>query len=419
MSRSKTSLRLLSWLLFAAAGAHCSAGGAPGSAGVVGDGSGNGAPVLPPGNSVPPAEGANDPAFLIGDPGDAIDSNGNPINIGSEAACDGVDENQNGIVDDVDKGKDGLCDCLHIGFLGALASDAGNKTGAFETWLEERSDIPVTHIAARDPLTAESLAGLQVLVIGNLSERANGAGYSAAEVEVLRHWIETDAGGVISLAGYTAREGDVVPTVALLAPTGLGYDYKGRGPGVLGIGAPPVIVRGIVSPNHPTMDGIHALGVYNAYPVTGDGEVIVSDGAFNLAMAKTFGAGHVFAFSDEWVTQDALWSPMLNRPLTPCQQGCNQCKNQCASCDQQCTACLAQPCQGGQVVPDGGTCVRGCDQGCSSCSTNCQSCEQVCGACSALEQQDQLDIPRFWLNVIRWLTPANECQVPVPPTVVF
>src|SRR4051812_41188923 len=119
MRRSKTSVRLLSWLLFAA-GLHCSAGGAPGSVGVAGDGSGNAAPVVPPGG-VPPAAGAKDPAFLIGDQGDAIDANGNPINIGSEAACDGVDENDNGIIDDVDKGKDGLCDCLHIGFLGGLA----------------------------------------------------------------------------------------------------------------------------------------------------------------------------------------------------------------------------------------------------------------------------------------------------------
>jgi hypothetical protein len=362
--------------------------------------------------------GTGEPGFLIGD-GPIIGSNGNPIDIGSELACDGVDENANGIVDDVDKGRDGLCDCLRIGFLGALASDAGNRTGAFEAWLEERSDVPVTHIGARDVLTPALLEGLQVLVIGNLAERSAAGGYSAAEVDALRQWIEVDAGGVISLAGYTSREADIAPTVALLAPMGLGYDYQGRGPGVLGVGAPPVIARGILAPEHPTMDGITALGVYNAYPVIGDGEVIVSEGALTLAMAKTFGAGNVFAFSDEWVTQDALWYPMQDRPLTPCQQSCNQCNTQCTSCDQQCTACQNQPCQGGQPVADGGVCARGCDQGCTSCTTNCQSCEAVCDACSVTEQQDQLDIPRFWLNVLRWLTPANECQVPAPPAIVF
>jgi hypothetical protein len=126
----------------------------------------------------------------------------------------------------------------------------------------------------------------------------------------------------------------------------------------------------------------------------------------------------VYAFADEWITQDLLWSP-ITRPQTPCQQSCTQCKNQCANCDTQCANCQLQPCQGGQPAPDGGTCARGCDQSCTQCTNNCQTCEQACTACSALEQDDTLDIPRFWLNVIRWLTPANECQVPVPDVIVY
>jgi hypothetical protein len=405
-------------LLLAQAGAGCSAGGAGGNEVGVQPGAGPGT-IAPGGGNADGSLGGQDPGFLIGDGTQAVDPNGNPLNIGSEVACDGVDENQNGVVDDVDKGRDGLCDCLRIGFLGDFASDAGNRTGAFEAWLEERSDVPVTHIGAGDTLTPELLRDLQVIVVGNLSQRANGAGYSEAEVEAVHQWIEVEAGGLMTLAGYTAREADIVPTVALLAPTGLSYDYMGRGPGVLGMGAPPVITRGIVAADHPTLEGLTAMGVYNAYPVLGDGQVLIREGNFNLAMAKTLGAGNVFAFSDEWITQDALWYPMMNRPLTPCQQTCNQCNMQCASCDQQCTACEAQPCQGGAQPPDGGTCPRGCDQACQGCSGNCQTCEQACSACSALEQMDTLDIPRFWLNVLRWLTPANECQVPVPPSIVF
>jgi hypothetical protein len=396
----------------------CSAGGAgAGSVGV--GGSAGGSPTLPPPGSNDGTPSGTAQGVLIGDGTPAIDSNGNPLNIGTEAACDGVDDNGNGIVDDVDKGKDGLCDCLRIGFLGDFASDAGNRTGAFESWLEARSDIPVTHIGARDALTPELLEGLQVVVIGNLSQRANGTPYSPAEIDALHQWVEVGAGGLMSLAGYTARENDIVPTVALLGPTGLSYDYMGRGPGVMGTGAPPMLTRGIVTTNHPTLAGITAMGIYNAYPVVGDGEVLIREGNFNLAMAKTLGAGNVFAFSDEWITQDALWAPMLNRPLTPCQQSCNQCNTQCDSCDQQCVACQQQPCQGGQQVPDGGTCARGCDQACQACSGNCQTCESACTACSALEQDDKLDIPRFWLNVLRWLTPANECQVPLPLEIVF
>lgn len=412
--------RLLSIALAGGAlalGAGCSAGGGSSGAQLAGPAAG-GAPTLPRSGSGDPTLDGSGSGFLIGD-GSQVDANGNPVNIGTEIACDGIDENQNGVIDDVDKGKDGLCDCLRIGFLGNFASDAGNRTGAFESWLEERSDVPVTHLGARDTLSPELLRDLQVIVIGNLAERANGPAYTPAEVDAVRQWVEVDAGGLMSLAGYTAREQDLVPTVSLMAPTGLSYDYMGRGPGVMGTGAPPVLTRGIVAADHPALAGIDVMGVYNAYPVLGDGQVLIREGNFNLAMAKALGAGNVFAFSDEWITQDALWYPMMNRPLTPCQQSCNQCNMQCASCDAQCAACQQQPCQGGQQAPDGGTCARGCDQACQACSGSCQTCEAACTACSALEPMGELDVPRFWLNVLRWLTPANECQVPVPLEIVF
>ncbi|MEO8178931.1 MAG: hypothetical protein ABI895_08870 [Deltaproteobacteria bacterium] len=417
MRRSSVVAASLLVLSFLAALQSCSAGGSPkDGTGVTQDQPGQG-PKLPN-----PITGGGSPAadpFMIDDQS-LVDANGKPRNVGSESACDGLDENMNGITDDVDKGKDGLCDCLHIGFLGELASDAGNNTGAFESWLNARSDVAVRHLGARDTITPEALADLQVLVVGNLRQRGN-AGFSAAELEAFRQWIDS-GGGVMTLAGYTANANDMVPTVALLQPTGLGYQYQGLGAGVLGVvmnGPPPVIVHGIVAPDHPTMEGITALGVFNAYPVTGDGTVIVREGTYNLAMAKELGGGHVYAFSDEWITQDVLWRP-LARPQTPCQQSCTECANQCANCDTQCANCQMQPCEGGQqAATDGGVCRRGCDQSCTQCGTNCQTCEQACTACSALEQNDTLDIPRFWLNVIRWLTPANECQVPVPDRIVY
>jgi len=405
-------------LSFLAALQSCSAGGsAADGAGVTKDPPGEG-PKLPTNGTGSGTPSADNP-FMIDDRS-LVDENGKPRNVGTEALCDGLDENMNGIIDDVDKGKDGLCDCLHIGFLGELASDAGNKTGAFESWLNARSDVPVKHVGARDTLTPEVLADLQVLVIGNLRQRGT-AGYSAAELDAFRQWIEA-GGGVISLAGYTANANDMLPTVQLLAPTGLSYQYQGLGAGVLGVvmnGPPPVIVHGIVVPDHPTVAGIKALGVFNAYPVIGDGTVIVREGTYNLAMAKEIGGGHVYAFADEWITQDALWMPQT-RPQTPCQQNCTQCTNQCNNCDTQCANCQLQPCEGGQqAASDGGVCRRGCDQSCTQCTTSCQTCQQACTACSALEQDDTLDIPRFWLNVLRWLTPANECQVPVPDRIVY
>lgn len=400
----------------------CSAGG--NSSNTVGVSAGDdSAPRLP--NVDPGQPGVTPPnGFLLGADGQNVDANGVPTNIGTETLCDGKDENGNGIIDDVDKGRDGLCDCLHIGFFGALASDAGNKTGAFEAWLNARSDIPVKTISATTTITADVLAGLEVLVVGNLKDRPHDnsgkTGFSQAELDAISKWVNEDGGGIMTLAGYTANADDAEPTAALLAPFGLGYDYKGRGAGVDNMGSPPMIFRDIITPDHPTVAGITAMGVYNAYPVTGSGTAIFSDGTNVLGRAEEVGKGHVFAFADEWITQDALWLPMANRPLTQCQQACNQCNNNtCANCNTQCTNCQNQPCDGGQQVADGGVCRRGCDQSCTQCTSNCTTCEQACTTCTAAEAGDTLDIPRFWLNVMRWLTPSNECQVPLPTQIVF
>lgn len=421
MLRSRVLAASLLSLAFFVSVQSCSAGGSsPDEVDVSGGPSGQ-APVLPNAST---GQGSGTPGgdspFTLDDDSQLIDGNAPPPNVGSETACDGVDDNGNGIIDDVDKGRDGLCDCLNIGFFGALASSNGNATGAFQTWLEDRSDVPIKQIGARDIITADLLRPLQVLVVGNLAERGN-AGFSAAELDALRNWIEVDGGGLMTLAGYTGNANDMAPTVALLAPTGMSYDYQNRGAGVLGVvmnGPPPVIVRDIPAADHPSVEGIKAMGVFNAYPVVGDGQVIIRSGMFNLAMAKQLGAGHVYVFSDEWITQDQLWTPM-GRPLTQCQQSCNQCKNQCTQCDNNCSNCQMQPCQGGQQVPDGGTCARGCDQSCTQCTNNCNTCETACAACTALEGDQTLDIPRFWLNTFRWLTPVNECQVPVPTTIVY
>jgi len=270
-----------------------------------------------------------------------VPSNGSAANLGTETICDGKDDNQNGIIDDVDKGQDGLCDCLNIGFLGDIASDAGSNTTAFQTWLESRSSVPVTRLDARAELTATALAPIQVLIVGNMTARISGnsPAYSAAELGALKAWIEVRGAGMMTLAGFTGTESHMLPTTQLLNPFGLGYDYSGRGAGVLGEGAPPMVITGIVA-QHPTVENVKALGVYYGYPVTGDGQVIIRERSFDLAMAKELGKGRVFSFGDEWITQDKLWQP-------------------------------------GALPTD-------------------------------------LDVTQFWLNVISWLSPANECKVSIP-----
>ncbi|MDX2055659.1 MAG: hypothetical protein SFV15_24870 [Polyangiaceae bacterium] len=326
------------WLVIGLIG--CSAGGAK----------------APTGEDGPSPAGTTSPGVLAGMPsasasnttaidltsGVSTSSNGAVPDLGSEEACDGMDGNKNGIIDDVDKGKDGLCDCLNIGFIGDIASDAGTMTAAFQNWLEARSDVPVTRLSATAEITEQSLKPLQVLIVGNMTARItqNSSAYSPAELLVLKKWVTERGGGLMTLGGFTGNETHMLPTVQLLAPFDLSYDYLGRGPGILGEGAPPVVITGITAPQHPTVAGVKALGVYYGYPVVGDGEVILSERGFNLAMAKQAGKGRVFLFADEWITQDTLWTP---------------------------------------------------------------------GALPT-----QLDVAGFWLNVINWLSPADECKVTIP-----
>src|SRR5690606_20103399 len=82
---------------------------------------------------------SEDETILVVEGTTETDAEDRPVNLGSETECDGLDENNNGVIDDVDVGKDGLCDCINMGFFGQISSDAGSDNAAFEAWLVERS----------------------------------------------------------------------------------------------------------------------------------------------------------------------------------------------------------------------------------------------------------------------------------------
>lgn len=339
--------------------------------------------------------------------------------LGSETVCDGVDNDGNGIIDDVDVGNDGLCDCIRIGFFGKVASDAGQATGSFESWLTALSgQVPIAHLDATATLTASWLSNLQVLIVGGLQDRAARAGEGSAftgdEIAAFDGWI-AQGGGVITLSGYTANIRDARPVAELIQNTGLGYDLMSvSGPGVISEDGPPVWLRGITTPTHPIVDGVKEVGVYYGYPVTGDGTPILSAEGYVLGVAKEQGAGRVFAFADEWITQDATWLGLRSGQDNPCQQPCNEQTNICRVAAEQCEQCAAQPCSDPNET-DLETCTKGCQPSCDSETTRCETYTAQCDTCQG-EMLDRVEAtPRLWLNTLRWLTPANECKVQIPP----
>ena len=82
---------------------------------------------------------------------------------GGSEVCDGMDNDRNGIIDDVDMQSDGVCDCLNIATIGEIGpwSDGGN---VFKSWLNERSPTPVKELGDAI-LTDELLKPFQVIVI--------------------------------------------------------------------------------------------------------------------------------------------------------------------------------------------------------------------------------------------------------------
>jgi hypothetical protein len=234
--------------------------------------------------------------------------------------CDGVDNDHNGIVDDLDVGGDGVCDCLLIATLG-IPGEWG-EGDVFAAWLDERSDTGAASLGDA-VLTSELLAGYQVIVVQDIRGRT----YSAAEVTALQNWIEA-GGGLMTLIGYgDSTERTNVNT--LLAPSGIQYDSAAILPG-----SPTIPVT--TWNTHPVADMITQVGVDNGYEVVGAGTVIAQEGGFDLLRGNSLGAGKVLVWGDEWITYDSEW-----------------------------------------------------------------------------EGHPEYQLQRFWLNAIKWLTPAAQCQVPI------
>lgn len=259
---------------------------------------------------------------------------------GTPELCDGIDNDHNGIIDDVDAGKDGVCDCLNIATVGHIGpwSNGGN---VFATWLNARS--PLGAVALEDEeLTADNLRKFQIVVVLHAAtmEVANGDRkapahhvFSEAESGAFEAWVR-GGGGVMTTIGYSGDEAKEVENVnLLLAKLGLGYSTTKLG------------LNGNVQSweTHPVTDGITNIYTDNGVePDAGGGMTVAHGGDGRLALqVAQVDDGRVAVWGDEWITYDSEWAD------TKGQQ-----------------------------------------------------------------------VEHFWLNLLKWLSPPTQCQVPIPPRVV-
>ncbi|HEY6878864.1 MAG TPA: hypothetical protein VI299_12630 [Polyangiales bacterium] len=224
----------------------------------------------------------------------ALPARGDAAAADEPEVCDGVDNDANGIIDDVDVGRDGVCDCLLIATLG---HPGGSGQGdVFGTWLDARSDQGAAELGDAT-LTPQLLAKYQLIVAQDLH---NLDAYSPQELDALEAWVRA-GGGLLTLIGY-AKPDERTNANAILARFGIDY---GAMPILPRSGQATVPVRDWVP--HPVTEGVTAVGVDNGYPVEGAGSALASEAGYTLLRAAPIGEGHVLAWGDEWITYDSEW----------------------------------------------------------------------------------------------------------------
>jgi hypothetical protein len=207
-----------------------------------------------------------------------------------ERTCDGLDDDCNGFIDDIDVGMDGICDCLAIALVGTPGSLAASE---FEQWLIDRG---TSAERINPPLVdAAVLDAYDVVILDQLTRE-----YTPAEAAAFDVWVNA-GGGLMSMTGHTAS-----PVSAQQWPNGIlgpmGLEYQGP------------LLNGPVTDflPHPTTMGLTSVTFLGGFEVVatvaGQSEVVARlPDMIPAAQAQERGEGKVFVWGDEWIEYDSEW----------------------------------------------------------------------------------------------------------------
>jgi hypothetical protein len=216
----------------------------------------------------------------------------------------------------------GRCTCFNIASIGlpghtGFQGGGTDTTTAFTDWLNTQSSAGVDLYEKRPTLNAAFLAKYDVLIVQWLVDGVSGedgTGYwtfTPNELQALKTWVE-GGGGIITLSGYDAQAEEVTPLNQLVqAVTDLSYGTAD----VLGTVSASNYCLGESDPlsgwvpSSPIGKHIDEVGVFHGRPILvgPKGTVDCANGAAVYAAHEDVGKGHVFAFTDEWVTYTSQW----------------------------------------------------------------------------------------------------------------
>lgn len=217
-----------------------------------------------------------------------------PDCIPAEEVCNDLDDDCNGIVDDVDVGGDGICDCLNIAIFG---NEGANPSSQFQAWLEAQGTQVDRISLDATPITQELLGNYDIVILDWLVRT-----YSPEEAAVIAEWV-AGGGGLMSMTGHTNNNTVVERPNSIIAPMGLSYNPSA------GFFSGPVTQW---TP-HPITQMITSVSFYGGLFIDivedgiGENTVIATLPPGPVAVAQVRQDGKLFIFGDEWIEFDSEW----------------------------------------------------------------------------------------------------------------
>jgi len=226
--------------------------------------------------------------------------------------CDGKDNDCDGIIDNVDANKDGVCDCLSIATVGHVGT--WGKGNVFTSWLNLRTPKPAVDLADQ-VLTDDVLGKFQVIVFLSTTTVDVGGMYGLipkhhaftdAEAQSFKKWIQ-GGGGAMATTGYNYLGNHEEENINKLFST-IGLTYKSSG-GISGF------IKNWMP--HPVSMGIMNINSTNGLECSGDGTIIATaNDSKNVALqVGESGMGRAVMWGDEWITYDELWQDIQDEQV--------------------------------------------------------------------------------------------------------